>query len=93
MRKALRTTVVDNQALTETICSRTPSQLRRLKEVYLSTYHSSLETDIENELSGDHKRVLIYLKLLLSFWNIHFYYTLSVYDLYIQGENIYYSEE
>jgi len=93
VRKALRTTVVDNQALTETICSRTPSQLRRLKEVYLSTYHSSLETDIENELSGDHKRVLIYLKLLLSFWNIHFYYALSVYDLYIQGENIYYSEE
>ncbi|KAK7348949.1 hypothetical protein VNO80_23743 [Phaseolus coccineus] len=59
VRKALSATVVDNQALTETICSRTPSQLRRLKEVYLSTYHSSLETDIENQLSGDHKKLLL----------------------------------
>lgn len=83
MRKALSTTVVDNQALTETICSRTPSQLRRLKEVYLSTYHSSLETDIENKLSGDHKKVFssisnpsyIFLKQI-------FGCALSIYDSY-----------
>ncbi|CAJ1932757.1 unnamed protein product [Sphenostylis stenocarpa] len=60
VRKALRSTpAVDNHALTETICSRTPSQLRRLKEVYLSTYQSPLETDIENHTSGDHKKLLI----------------------------------
>jgi len=57
-RKALTSPVVDNQAITEIICSRTPSQLRRLKEVYLSNYHSPLEHDIENQTSGDHKKVL-----------------------------------
>jgi len=57
-RKALTKPVVDNQAITEIICSRTPSQLRRLKEVYLSNYHSPLEHDIENQTSGDHKKVL-----------------------------------
>ncbi|XP_057445121.1 annexin D5-like isoform X2 [Lotus japonicus] len=59
-RKALTTTpVFDNQAITEIICSRTPSQLRRLKEVYLSTYHSYIEHDIENQTSGDHKKLLL----------------------------------
>ncbi|RZC03391.1 Annexin D5 [Glycine soja] len=58
VRKALTISVVDNQAITEIICSRTPSQLRRLKEVYLSTYHSYLEQDIESKTSGDHKKVL-----------------------------------
>ncbi|KAG4394344.1 hypothetical protein GLYMA_20G011800v4 [Glycine max] len=47
------------KALTEIICSRTPSQLRRLKEVYLSTYHSYLEQDIENKTSGDYKKLLL----------------------------------
>ncbi|QCD89440.1 annexin D5-like [Vigna unguiculata] len=59
VRKALRPGVADNQALTETICSRTPSQIRRLKEVYQSIYHSPLETDIEIQLSGDHKKLLL----------------------------------
>ncbi|XP_020206330.1 annexin D5 [Cajanus cajan] len=58
-RKALTTPVVDNQAITEVICSRTPSQIRRMKEVYLSTYHSELEKDIENQTSGDHKKLLL----------------------------------
>ncbi|CAL5207786.1 unnamed protein product [Lathyrus oleraceus] len=58
-RSALTSSVVDNQATTEIICSRTPSQLRRLKEVYLSNYHSPLERDIENQTSGDHKKLLL----------------------------------
>jgi annexin A7/11 len=31
IKKALKKSVVDNQALTDIICSRNPSQLRRLK--------------------------------------------------------------
>ncbi|CAI8605385.1 unnamed protein product [Vicia faba] len=58
-KSALTSSVVDNQAITEIICSRTPSQLRRLKEVYLSNYHSPLEHDIENLTSGDHKKLLL----------------------------------
>ncbi|TKY69192.1 Annexin D5 [Spatholobus suberectus] len=59
VRKALTASVVDNQAIIEVICSRTPSQLRRLKEVYLSTYHSYLEHGIESQTSGDHKKLLL----------------------------------
>ncbi|OIW17341.1 hypothetical protein TanjilG_22453 [Lupinus angustifolius] len=51
--------IVDNQAITEVVCSRTPSQLRRLKEVYLSLYHSYLDRDIENQTNGDHKKLLL----------------------------------
>lgn len=57
-RQALTAPVVDFQAITEVICSRTPSQIRRFKEVYLSTFHSHLEQDIEIQTSGDHKKVL-----------------------------------
>ncbi|CAL0308397.1 unnamed protein product [Lupinus luteus] len=62
LRQALSTQsgpIVDNQAITEIVCSRTPSQLRRLKEVYLSQYHSYLERDIENQTNGDHKKLLL----------------------------------
>ncbi|KAK7310403.1 hypothetical protein RJT34_07897 [Clitoria ternatea] len=59
MHKALTKSVVDNQAITEVICSRSPSQLRRLKEVYYVTYHSELEHDIEKQTSGDHKKLLL----------------------------------
>ncbi|XP_004513248.1 annexin D5-like [Cicer arietinum] len=59
VRSALTAPVVDNQAITEIICSRTPSQLRRMKELYLSTYHSPIEHDIENQTSGDHKKLLV----------------------------------
>ncbi|KAK7295896.1 hypothetical protein VNO77_42225 [Canavalia gladiata] len=59
IRQALTSSLVDNQAITEVICSRSPSQLRQMKEVYLSTYHSELEKDIENQTSGDHKKLLL----------------------------------
>ncbi|KAK7273978.1 hypothetical protein RIF29_15047 [Crotalaria pallida] len=51
--------VIDFQAITEIICSRTPSQIRRFKEVYLSSYHSNIEHDIEKQTSGDHKKLLL----------------------------------
>ncbi|KAK7407717.1 hypothetical protein VNO78_09748 [Psophocarpus tetragonolobus] len=59
VRKALTSPVVDNQTIIEIIFSRFPSQLRQLKEVYLSTYQSSLEQDIENKTSGDLKKLLL----------------------------------
>jgi len=91
VRKALRPGVADNQALTETICSRTPSQIRRLKEVYQSIYHSPLETDIEIQLSGDHKKVFYLSQTPLIFLE-HFFFScsLSLYIyIYIQGLNTY----
>ncbi|XP_045806871.1 annexin D5-like [Trifolium pratense] len=59
IKKALKKSVVDNQAITDIICSRNPSQLRRLKEVYLSNYQSPLERDIENQTSSDYKKLLL----------------------------------
>lgn len=67
LRKALTPSIVDNQAITEVICSRTPSQLRQVKEVYLTIYHSDLEKDIESQTSGDHKKVLISIQPFASF--------------------------
>ncbi|RDY01854.1 Annexin D5, partial [Mucuna pruriens] len=71
-RKALTTPVVDNQAITEVICSRTPSQIRKLKDVYQSTYYTPLEKDIESHTSGHYKKVLdpspTPAILLLGFW-------------------------
>ncbi|KAF7808494.1 annexin D5-like [Senna tora] len=57
-RHALTSSLVDNQAITEVICSRTPSQIRRFKEVYLKVYHTHLERDIEDYLSGGLKKLL-----------------------------------
>lgn len=59
LRQALTAPLVDDQAITEVICSRTPSQIRQFKDVYLSTYHSYLEQDIEKQTSGDHKKLLL----------------------------------
>ncbi|XP_072087431.1 annexin D5-like [Arachis hypogaea] len=60
IRKALTSSpVVDYQAVNEIICSRTPSQIRRFKDAYLSTYHSNLDEDLDKQLSGDHKKLLV----------------------------------
>ncbi|XP_054808251.1 annexin D5-like isoform X2 [Prosopis cineraria] len=55
-RQALTSSLVDYQAITEVICSRSPSQIRRFKEVYQKVYHTRLERDIEDYLSGDLKK-------------------------------------
>ena len=59
IRKAFNKPVHDFQAVTEVICSCTPSQIRRFKEVYMATYHVTLEKELEMCLSGDHKKLLI----------------------------------
>lgn len=51
--------VVDRnlEAATEVICSRTPSQLQYLKQIYHSKFGVYLERDIEINTSGDHQKV------------------------------------
>lgn len=51
------TEVNDLKCATEVICSRTPSQIQMVKQIYFSKYHVQLEHDIENHTSGDHKKV------------------------------------
>ncbi|XP_044466214.1 annexin D5-like isoform X2 [Mangifera indica] len=53
------TEVNDLKCATEVICSRTPSQIQMVKQIYFSKYHVQLEHDIENHTSGDHKKLLL----------------------------------
>jgi annexin A7/11 len=51
-------TVAKNlEAATEVICSRTPSQLQYLRQIYHTKYGIYLDHDIERNASGDHKKV------------------------------------
>ncbi|KAF7822134.1 annexin D5 [Senna tora] len=47
------------EAATEVICSRTPSQLQHLKQVYHAKFGVLIEHDIERNTSGDHKKILL----------------------------------
>ena len=47
----------DLKAATEVLCSRTPSQLLHLKQVYLALFGVYLEQDIQSQTSGDHEKV------------------------------------
>ncbi|KAK2439672.1 hypothetical protein P8452_35106 [Trifolium repens] len=53
-------TVAKNlEAATEVICSRTPSQLQYLRQIYHTKYGIYLDHDIERNASGDHKKILL----------------------------------
>ncbi|XP_028805510.1 annexin D5-like isoform X2 [Neltuma alba] len=60
--EVIRKTLVMDQnleAATEVICSRAPSQIQYLRQVYYSKFGVVLEQDIEMMTSGDHKRMLL----------------------------------
>ncbi|CAI9096880.1 OLC1v1033122C2 [Oldenlandia corymbosa var. corymbosa] len=50
---------IDLRAATEVICSRTPTQIRHFKQIYYSIFGAYLEHDIENQTTGDHKKLLL----------------------------------
>ncbi|KAJ9546899.1 hypothetical protein OSB04_019442 [Centaurea solstitialis] len=52
-------TNIDLKAATEVLCSRTPSQLLHLKQVYLGLFGVYLEQDIQSQTSGDHEKLLL----------------------------------
>ncbi|XP_031247208.1 annexin D5-like isoform X2 [Pistacia vera] len=47
----------DLKCATEVICSRTPSQIQTIKQIYVSKTGIQLEYDIERRTSGDHKKM------------------------------------
>ncbi|KAL2545823.1 Annexin D5 [Forsythia ovata] len=59
VRNALSGDVIDIKAATEVLCSRTPSQIQQLKQIYHAWFHTYLEHDIEYQASGDHKKLLL----------------------------------
>ncbi|KAK4423346.1 Annexin D5 [Sesamum alatum] len=59
LMKALTGDTIDLKAATEVICSRTSSQIQCVKQMYFALFHAYLEHDIENQASGDHKKLLL----------------------------------
>lgn len=57
LRQALAGDKIDLKAATEVICSRTPSQIQHLKQLYNARFHAYLEHDIERQATGDHQKV------------------------------------
>ncbi|KAL1807627.1 hypothetical protein ACET3Z_024617 [Daucus carota] len=49
----------DLTAVTEVICSRTPSQLQHLRQLYYAMFSIELEPTIELQASGDHQKLLL----------------------------------
>lgn len=66
IRKAL---VVDRnlEAATEVICSRTPSMLQYLRQIYHTKFGVCIEQDIGINTSGDHKKVRFLFSLVRGF--------------------------
>ncbi|KAJ4747635.1 Annexin [Rhynchospora pubera] len=59
LKQALSGDRIDLTAATEIICSRTPSQIQTIKQIYHGRYHSYLEHDITRHTSGDHQKLLL----------------------------------
>ncbi|XP_024027412.1 annexin D5 [Morus notabilis] len=59
VRKALSGDVIDLKAATEVICSRTSTQIQQFKQIYYAIFGVLLESDIEYQASGDHKKLLL----------------------------------
>nr|KAJ0218806.1 hypothetical protein LSAT_V11C300144330 [Lactuca sativa] len=57
LREALSNNI-DLKAITEVLCSRTPTQLYQLKQLYIALFGVYLEHDIQSQTSGDHKKVI-----------------------------------
>ncbi|EXC02516.1 Annexin D5 [Morus notabilis] len=53
VKRALNPDILNREAATEIICSRTPSQIQHFKQIYHSRFGVYLEHDIERYTSGD----------------------------------------
>jgi annexin D len=68
LREALGGDTIDLRAATEIICSRTPSQLQIMKQIYFARFGTYLEHDIGHHASGDHQKVLILVIVSVLLW-------------------------
>ncbi|XP_039145052.1 annexin D5 [Dioscorea cayenensis subsp. rotundata] len=59
LRQALSGDVIDLRGATEVICSRTPSQIQTIKQIYHARFRTYLEHDINYQASGDHQKLLL----------------------------------
>jgi annexin D len=57
LRQSLSGDRIDLTAATEIICSRTPTQIQTIKQIYNSRFGAYLEHDVTLHTSGDHQKV------------------------------------
>ncbi|XP_003477055.2 annexin A5 [Cavia porcellus] len=61
LKHALKGAGTNEKVLTEIIASRTPEEIRTIKQVYEAEYGSSLEDDVVGDTSGNYQRMLVVL--------------------------------
>ncbi|KAI4565859.1 hypothetical protein MJT46_009234 [Ovis ammon polii x Ovis aries] len=61
LKHALKGAGTDEKVLAEIIASRTPEELRAIKQVYEEEYGSSLQDDVVGDTSGYYQRMLVVL--------------------------------
>ncbi|KAG6511816.1 hypothetical protein ZIOFF_029894 [Zingiber officinale] len=59
LKQVLSGDMVDLNAATEIICSRTPSQIQTIRQIYYAKFGVYLEHDIHYCTSGDHQKLLL----------------------------------
>ncbi|KAL4324293.1 hypothetical protein GQ457_11G031030 [Hibiscus cannabinus] len=59
IRQAFLSDVTNIDAATEVICSRTPSQIQLIKQIYHSKFGIALEEDVAVHTTGDHQKLLL----------------------------------
>ncbi|XAR59007.1 hypothetical protein NMG60_11014619 [Bertholletia excelsa] len=59
LKQSLTGDFVNLESATDVICSRTPSQIQTVKQIYHSMFGMYVEHDIERQASGDHKKLLL----------------------------------
>ncbi|CAO2206783.1 unnamed protein product [Urochloa humidicola] len=72
LKQSLTGDITDLRAATELICSRTPSQLRAMRQAYRARFGCYVEHDVTERTSGDHQRLLLaYLAIPRAEWGGH----------------------
>uniref|UniRef100_A0A0P6JGS6 Annexin n=1 Tax=Heterocephalus glaber TaxID=10181 RepID=A0A0P6JGS6_HETGA len=61
LKHALKGAGTNEKVLTEIIASRTPEEIRAIKQVYEEEYGSSLEDDVVGDTTGNYQRMLVVL--------------------------------
>ncbi|ETE70411.1 Annexin A5, partial [Ophiophagus hannah] len=61
LKHAIKGAGTDEQVLTEILASRTPAEIRNIKQVYQEEYEADLEDHITSDTSGYYQRMLVVL--------------------------------
>nr|XP_039267335.1 annexin A4-like isoform X1 [Styela clava] len=61
LNKAIKGLIKDPKAMTEILMTRTPEEIKKIKEIYLEKFSRELTKDIEEDCSGEFRKFLLTL--------------------------------